>query len=295
MAEPDRTALAPSLQRVAGLGSIADRYDGFVLDVWGVIHDGVRPYPGVVEALQRLRSAGKKVALLSNAPARAQSVARRIERIGVPRALFGPVISSGEEVWQCLHDRDRPFFAALGSRCLLLGPAERAMVEGLPIALAHRIEEADFILNTGPDVEDDAATSLLPLLTGAARSGVPMVCANADLHVMHGGRRLVCAGQVAAVYERLGGPVSWHGKPHASVYRTCLGRLDAGRVLAIGDSLRTDIAGAAASGLDSLLVLGGIHAEALGWHPGRAIDPGAVAALAGDGPKPNWIAGQLAW
>jgi HAD superfamily hydrolase (TIGR01459 family) len=282
-----------------GIAAIADRYDGFILDVWGVLHNGVAPYPGVADALSGLKSADKRVVLLSNAPVRAEKVASRIERIGLPRQLFQAVMSSGEEVWQNLLTRTDPLYAGLGRHCLFLGsPRHRDMLAGLGLIEVEDPQAADFILNTGPDDLDDRATLYRGDLQAAADRGVPMLCANADLHVMQGDDLIVCAGMLATVYEELGGRVRWHGKPHGSVYAACLGLLgiaDRSRILCVGDSLRTDIAGANAAGLDSLLVGGGLHAEELGLTAGRKLDPARVAALLSDRPQPRYVIDYLVW
>ncbi|MEI9986707.1 MAG: TIGR01459 family HAD-type hydrolase [Aliidongia sp.] len=282
-----------------GIAAIADRYDGFVLDVWGVLHNGMAPYPGVVDALQRLHAAGKRVVLLSNAPMRAEKVAARIEKLGVPRPLFQAVMTSGEEVWLNLLHRTDPLYAVLGRHCLFIGsPRHRGMLEGIGLVEAATPEEADFILDTGPDDLDDEATGYRAVLEESAARGLPMLCANADLHVMHGDTLIACAGQLAKIYEDLGGAVRWHGKPHGSVYAACLdllGIADRSRILCVGDSLRTDIAGANAAGLDSMLVGGGIHAAELGLLDGAPLDPAKVAALLQDRPMPRYVIGELSW
>ncbi len=286
------TAAQPAL--LDGIAGLAQRYDGFILDVWGVLHNGVAPYPGVVDALERLKAAGKRVALLSNAPMRAEQVAHRIEKIGVPRDLFQKVMTSGEEVWRNLQQRTDPFYAALGRRCLFLGPPRHSgMLEGLGLVEATTPDEADFLLNTGPDELDDACTPFRAALERAAALGLPMACANADLHVMHGDTLIVCAGQMAKVYEEMGGIVRWHGKPHGSVYVACLellGIADRSRILCVGDSLRTDIAGANAAGLDALLVAGGMHEAEL-----SPLDPARLAAFLEGRPQPRWVAPGLVW
>jgi HAD superfamily hydrolase (TIGR01459 family) len=284
---------------IDGIAAIAECYDGFVLDVWGVLHNGVVPYPGVVEALRHLQMLGKRVALLSNAPMRADKVALRVERIGIPRDLFQVVVTSGEEVWQNLASRIDPFYAALGRHCLFLGPSRHdGMLDGLDLVAVTSANEADFILNTGPDDLDDAATLYRSALETAAARALPMVCANADLHVMVGSDRIACAGMMATVYEAMGGTVRWHGKPHGSVYAACLTQLgiaDRSRILCVGDSLRTDIAGAQAAGLDAMLVGGGIHADELGLDAGGTLDPARVAVLLRGRPQPRYVIGQLAW
>ena len=282
-----------------GIAPIAERYDGLVLDVWGVIHNGFTLYPGVIEALQQLHARGKRVALLSNAPMRAAKVRARIEKIGVPGHLIQGVMTSGEEVWQNLLSRTDPLYAGLGRRCLFIGsPRHRGMLDGLGLTEVTAPDEADFILDTGPDDLDDEATLYRPALVEAASRGLTMICANADLHVMHGHEMIACAGQLAKVYEALGGTVRWHGKPHGSVYAACLdllGVADRTRILCVGDSLRTDIAGANAAGLDSLLVAGGIHAEELEVDAGGPLDPARVTALLRDRPQPRYVAPGLMW
>jgi len=144
------------LQLIGGIREVVLRYDGFILDLWGVIHDGVAPMPGAVECLRSLLENGKRIVLLSNAPRRADDVVRRITRIGVPADLYHHVMSSGEEAWQHLNRRDDPFYARLGRRCLHIG-SERDMEirEGLALEFVDTAEEAQFILNTGPAGWDD--------------------------------------------------------------------------------------------------------------------------------------------
>src|SRR5207249_4270918 len=131
-------------------------YDGIILDLWGVVHDGVAPFPGVLDCMGRLVDGGKRLVLLSNAPRRADDIVRRITRIGVPRGLYHGVMSSGEEAWQHLHRRGPgegrdPFYTALGPRCLHIGSErDMEMREGLDLDFAASPEAADFILNTGP-------------------------------------------------------------------------------------------------------------------------------------------------
>jgi HAD superfamily hydrolase (TIGR01459 family) len=275
-----------ALQLIGGMRELAPRYDGYILDLWGVIHDGVAPTPGAVDCLRALKRGGKRIVLLSNAPRRADDVVRRITRIGVPDGLYHDVMSSGEEAWQHLARRDDPFYAALGKRCLHIG-SERDMEirEGLGLEFVDSAEEAQFILNTGPAGWDDRIEDYEPLLRSALLRGLPMVCANPDLVVMHGSRLALCAGALATWYEEAGGSVRWHGKPFRSVYETCLGLLgieDRSRILAVGDSLRTDIAGAAGAGLDSLLIAGGIHAEEFGTVGGGAPDLARIEAALRD-------------
>jgi len=270
------------IRLIRGIGALAPRYDGFILDLWGVVHDGVAPMPGAVECLRSLIEAGKRIVLLSNAPRRAKDVVERIDRIGVPAGLYHNVMSSGEEAWQHLSRRDDPFYAVLGRRCVHIGSErDTGIREGLGLELVETADEAEFILNTGPAGWDDRIEDYAPLLRRALERGLPMVCANPDLVVMHGGRLALCAGALAQWYEERGGRVRWHGKPFRSVYETCFGLLgidDLSRILAVGDSLRTDIAGAAAAGIDSVLIVGGIHADEFGAVDSHPPDLQRIAA-----------------
>ena len=289
-----------SVYLIGGLRELASRYDEFILDLWGVIHDGVAPIPGAIDCLRSLMETGKRIVLLSNAPRRADDVVRRITAVGVPAGLYHHVMSSGEEAWQHLRRRDDPFYAALGRRCLHIGSERDLEIrEGLELDYVETVTKAQFILNTGPAGWDDRIEDYEALLREALGRGLPMVCANPDLVVMRGRTLHLCAGALAKWYEEAGGRVRWHGKPSRSVYESCLRLLgieDRSRILAVGDSLRTDIAGAAGAGIDSLLIAGGIHAEEFGTMAERAPDLGRVAAaLREGGYNPVGVAWGLCW
>jgi HAD superfamily hydrolase (TIGR01459 family) len=223
---------------------------------------------------------------------------RRITKIGVPLGLYHAVMSSGEEAWQYLHDRTDPFYAALGRRCLhICSERDLEIREGLDLDFVETPAEADFILNTGPAEWEDTYEDYAPLLQGARARDLPMVCANPDLVVIHAGRAALCAGAIAEQYEMLGGRVRWHGKPYPSVYDSCLALLgiaERSRIMAIGDSLRTDIAGAARAGIDSLFITGGIHAAELSTK--GVVDRDRVAAmLLDDRSSPIAVAAGFVW
>src|SRR3954447_3459012 len=288
-----------TVRLIGGMRKLALDYDGLILDLWGVVHDGVAPFPGVLDCMGQLMEAGRRIVLLSNAPRRADDVIRRIEKIGVKRHLYHAVMSSGEEAWQHLYRRDEPFYASLGRRCLhICSERDLEMREGLDLDWVETPEEADFILNTGPAEWEDTHEDYVPILQAARRRDLPMVCANPDLVVMHGGREALCAGALAEQYEEMGGTVRWHGKPHRSVYDTCLKRLgiaDRNRILAIGDSLRTDIAGAAGAGIPSLFIAGsGIHGTEF-TTDGRLDLDRVKAAIREAGAGPIGVAAAFVW
>ena len=139
-----------SVPVLTGVAELADRYDGFLLDLWGVLHDGRSPMPGAVDALTNLKRAGKRIVVLSNAPRRVAGVIRRIGEIGISRGLYDELLSSGEAAWRWLrqgHPGGRRFYAIMATR-------DQNMLEGLPFEQTAEMEAADFILNTG--VEDSA-------------------------------------------------------------------------------------------------------------------------------------------
>ena len=278
-----------------GMAALADQYDGFILDLWGVIHDGVRPYEGAADCLARLQAAGKRCVLLSNAPRRAAAAEAMLGSMGLTPALYNGLLTSGEAVHLALADRTDPWFAGLGRRVWHLGPErDRNVMEGLGLQQVASPAEAEFVLNTGPDdhAGPQEVESFAGVLTECARRALPMICANPDLEVIRGGLRVICAGALAARYEQMGGSVRSLGKPDPAIYTPVMAMLgtDRRRTLAVGDSLRTDIAGAAAAGLDSCWVLGGIHGEALGDDHGAA-----MAEAQASGSHPAAILPRFVW
>ncbi|HLI20196.1 MAG TPA: TIGR01459 family HAD-type hydrolase [Stellaceae bacterium] len=291
---------ASDIPVLPGIAGIIDRYDAVILDVWGVLHDGAKPFPGVLDALRRLRAVGKATLVLSNAPRRAEPVAKRIAEVGIARDLYDHIHTSGEETWQHLYRRDDAFHAALGRACYHIAPSrESDVLDGLDLERVDDIAAAEFIHNTGPWGWDENVDGYEEMLQAARRRDLPMVCANPDLVVHHLGRRAICAGTIAQRYEAIGGKVRWHGKPYPGVYKQALDKLgiaDPKRILGIGDSLRTDIAGANAAGIDAIVVAGGIHYEEFGCSGGRQPDPARIAkAAAAAGAHPIAALDQLRW
>src|SRR5690554_3899881 len=139
----------------SGLADLASRYRSFIVDQWGVLHDGARPYAAALDCLAELRRSGKRIVLLSNSGKRTGVNRARLAEIGIEPSLYDAVVTSGEATWQALAARTEPFFAALGRRCLLWSRyGDRSVVDGLPLEVVERVEDADFLLLGG--VEDDA-------------------------------------------------------------------------------------------------------------------------------------------
>jgi HAD superfamily hydrolase (TIGR01459 family) len=288
----------PEPRIINGLREIADDFDAVLLDLWGCVHDGVKPYPGALDCLLRLRDAGKTVALLSNAPRRSASVIEKLDEMGVDRGLYTDLFASGEETWHYLKTRPDGLSHRLGRRVYpIMSERDQGLLEGLDLELVDEVAAAGFLLVTGIDDVKTKASDFDPVLKLAARANLPMVCANPDLLVHRGGIEEICAGAIAERYERLGGRVVYHGKPHRRIYEIvlkALGIAEPGRVIGIGDSFRTDVKGAAAMGARSALIAGGIHRLEL--LRGGRLDPGYLSALARNhGAIPDYALALLAW
>jgi HAD superfamily hydrolase (TIGR01459 family) len=272
------------MRHEAGMAALAREYQGFVVDLWGVVHDGVEAYPGAVDCLARLRNAGKKAVLLSNAPRRAAVAQGAMRAMGIADSLYHGILTSGEATHMMLRDRNDPWFAALGRRVFHLGPErDRNVIEGLDYARVEEPGAADFVLNTGPDDHRNPTRleEFEPELEACAAEKLPMVCANPDREVIRGGVRVLCAGALAERYRELGGEVRKVGKPDPAIYAPVLAMLGVARAeaLAVGDALETDIAGAAAAGIASCWVLGGIHGERLQGDRAAAEEAARLAGL----------------
>ena len=246
-----------ALDLITGLSEIAGRYDALVCDIWGVVHDGRSPHPAAAEALRQFRKRYGKVVLLSNAPRTPDSVVAQLEVIGVDLDCFDAIVTSGGAA------RER--LAAWGGTPALyyIGPEKDAgLLDGVP----HRrtsLEEADVALCTGL-VDDLTQTpaDYSAILSAMREKSLPMLCANPDLKVYRGPKLCWCAGAIAADYEKLGGTVTYFGKPHAEIYEVA--RKAAGnpkKPLMIGDAIRTDLKGAAVGGMEALFIADGLHGE----------------------------------
>jgi HAD superfamily hydrolase (TIGR01459 family) len=277
-----------------GIAPLTDRYDGFILDLWGVVHDGVRPYPGVADALAQLRQRGKRVVFLSNAPRRSHVVDALLTGMGLDRALWDATISSGELAWRLLGEEH-----TYGRRALHIGPErDLSILDCRDVERVADPADAEWVLNTGPEPargNTDPAPYRAMLEACAARR-LPMLCTNPDRFVMVGDDRVICAGALADLYAELGGPKAREiGKPDPSVYPPvldALGIADRARIVAIGDSPHTDLAGAQGARIDAVWALTGLAAHAHGASP----DPAQLAAVAAaEGVRPIAALTALRW
>lgn len=284
----------------SGLADIASRYEGFIVDQWGVLHDGAAPYAEAIDCLGQLRAAGRRVVLLSNSGRRVDFNRAQLADIGIGPELYDGVVTSGEATWRALSERRAPGFTDLGRRCLLWSRGgDRALVEGQALEVVDDVAAADFLLLGG--TEDDARLeAFTDVLEQAAGRDLPLVCANPDVVVVQpGGGIGMAPGAVAAHYAGLGGQVAYVGKPHRPVYELCLetlGPLPQGAVLTIGDSVAHDIAGGAAMGLATALIMGGIHAPLFDLERGPSANRAALERLEVDyGASPDWVLPRFRW
>ena len=284
---------------VAGMANLAEAFDGFILDQWGVLHDGTQPYAGAAACLARLRAQDKRVVVLSNSGKREDYNLELMRRMGFERALFDRLVSAGEDARQAVAARNNLFHRALGTRCFAFTrDADRTVLEGIGLELVERVEDAEFLAVLG----SDSPRRLLADYEAELRLGIvgrlPMICANADLWRFAAGGMIEGPGVLARRYEALGGAVFYHGKPHPAIYASCLEALGcaSGRVLAVGDSIDHDILGAHRAGIRSALVTGGVHAGALGMTWGEMPAADAWRAFAADAiATPDYLLPAFVW
>jgi HAD superfamily hydrolase (TIGR01459 family) len=288
------------MEFLAGFAPLAERYDGFVLDLWGVIHDGINAFPHAVDCLAHLKAHGKRTLLLSNVPRPNAAVQTMMQRMGIPDDLYTDILTSGEAVRRALQSPPDLWWAELGRHVFHLGPMrDRPVLDGLPLSIVDSPAEADFVLNTGPDDHRNPSdmTEFEPTLEECAHYRLKMICGNPDLAVIRGGVRVLCAGSLALRYQELGGDVRSIGKPDPAIYQPVLQQLGLApsRVLAVGDSLHTDVAGAAGVDLAVCWVLDGIHGATLGDGNGGFDRAKAEIAAADAGLAPVAAIQRFAW
>jgi HAD superfamily hydrolase (TIGR01459 family) len=280
---------------LSGLAELAGRYDGFIIDLWGTVHDGVQAYAAAVDVLRRLRAQRAPVCLLSNAARSTGAIAARLAGLGLDADCYDHLVSSGEATIEAFRQPDA-WHAALGRTYVLMAPDDgELLLQDLGYTRVEDPGEAAFVLNTGSRSGTDLAHYETALHACATRN-LSMICANPDLFVKVADRRILCAGTIARRYEALGGRVRYHGKPGRAVYQACLKRMKRRphTVLAVGDGLETDIAGARGAGMDSVFVLGGLHAESLSETAAPALDQ-LQPLFARSGHTPTYVIPYLTW
>jgi HAD superfamily hydrolase (TIGR01459 family) len=268
---------------------LARGYDVLLCDIWGVVHNGIAAFPEACTALARFREGGGTVILITNAPRASDAVVRILDRMNVAHNVYDAIVSSGDVTRGIVARRS-------GQRVFHLGPErDHSIFTGLDVTFAP-LESADYVVCSGLfDDTIETPDNYRDMLATMRARELFMVCANPDVVVERGDTLVYCAGALADAYAALGGEALYCGKPHAPIYDMALstaatlrgGRIPArDRVLAIGDSVRTDLKGAAAFGLDVMFVTSGLHAEHYGSRDAPDLDAlKKVFAEAGVAPK----------
>jgi HAD superfamily hydrolase (TIGR01459 family) len=274
-----------SLHFVERLRDLVGGVEVVLSDIWGVVHNGLESFPEACEALHTYRSQGGTVILITNAPRPADSVQRQLRKLGVADDTYDAIVSSGDLTRHYVADHP-------GRKVYWLGPErDGGIYRGLDPLLAP-LEEADYIVCTGLlDDETETAEDYRPMMQKARERGLTLICANPDIVVERGDRLIYCAGAIAELYRELGGDVIFYGKPHRPIYERAMKlaterrghEIKPNHVLAIGDSVRTDLAGAHGFGIDCLFVTRGIHSDE--FEGIDQLDPGSIRELFGHPPR----------
>ncbi|MGZ5865002.1 MAG: TIGR01459 family HAD-type hydrolase [Xanthobacteraceae bacterium] len=286
----------PPLSLTEHFADLAPNYDVILCDVWGVVHNSLVASPQAHDALSRFRNKGGAVILITNAPRPGLVVKRQLDQMGVPEHAYDGIVSSGDVTRGVMQSRP-------GQSVFHIGPErDLPLFKDLDAHFAT-VETADYAVCTGLfDDETETAESYRGTFAKMRQRNMFMLCANPDLVVERGTQLIYCAGALADLYHLLGGDVLYAGKPHPPIYQEALRRAAAARhieakperTIAIGDSIRTDMKGAAQFGVDSILVTDGIHAEELGGR--HAPDPRVISeVLAREGVAPTAVMRKLVW
>jgi HAD superfamily hydrolase (TIGR01459 family) len=274
-----------SLRFVERLRDLVDGVEVILSDIWGVVHNGLEAFPEACEALHTYRQRGGTVILITNAPRPADSVQRQLRKFGVADEAYDAIVSSGDLTRNFVADHP-------GKKMFWIGPERDSSIHrGLDAVMAP-LEQADYIVCTGLfDDETESAEDYRAMMLLAREHKLPLICANPDIVVERGDRLIYCAGAIAELYRELGGEAIFYGKPHRPIYERAMAlaverrgqptSLD--RVLAIGDSVRTDLTGAHGFGIDCLFLTRGIHSEE--FEGIDQLDPASVKELFGHPPR----------
>ena len=274
-----------SLRFVERLSDLVNGVEVILSDIWGVVHNGLDSFPEACEALHTYRKQGGTVILITNAPRPADSVQRQLRKLGVADETYDAIVSSGDLTRNFVADHP-------GKKIFWIGPERDSSIHrGLDAVMAP-LEQADYIICTGLfDDETESAEDYRAMMLQAREHKLPLICANPDIVVERGDRLIYCAGAIAELYRELGGEAIFYGKPHRPIYERAMAlaaerrgqptSLD--RVLAIGDSVRTDLTGALGFGIDCLFLTRGIHSEE--FEGIDQLDPASVKELFGHPPR----------
>ena len=256
------------VKKIKGLKDIIDKYDVFLLDQWGVIHDGNKGFLSAINCINKLHEHEKYIILISNSSKRKTKTIKRLPELGFDSSLFIEVMTSGEMIWQSLKNKNHVFTKNIKKNCYYLCDKNKKekndYIKGLTnYNFVNKLEDADFILatTTSPGLK---TLDYIPLLKKALKKNLPFICANPDYESIETKSKKfkICMGSIAELYRALGGKIFILGKPKTEIYIEStlkIKNFNKSKVLAVGDSIYHDIKGANNFGIDSLLITSGIH------------------------------------
>ena len=278
------------MKRIDGLRDIADQFDLFLIDQYGVLHDGVAAYPGAIEGLARIASNGRDVIVLTNSGKDVSDNIARLAKLGFSGSHFR-VLSSGEVGLQLVRSGSLgPRFTIGAAACVIGRHGDHYAFSSNEFDLVDRPLDAAFLVFAGSDAPSTSLESYRTLLQTAAEAGVPAICVNPDITMIRDGQLVPAPGAIARIYESLGGRVDYVGKPHAAFFRHALSLTAPdvqARALMIGDSPEHDVRGGKAMGLSTLLVRTGIHQ--------LLAEPELLRLCAACGGTPDFLAATFNW
>jgi HAD superfamily hydrolase (TIGR01459 family) len=278
------------MKRIDGLRDIADQFDLFLVDQYGVLHDGVAAYPGAIEGLARIASNGRDVIVLTNSGKDVSDNIARLAKLGFSGSHFR-VLSSGEVGLQLVRSGSLgPRFTVGAAACVIGRDGDHYAFSSNEFDLVDRPLDAAFLVFAGSDAPSTSLESYRTLLQTAAEAGVPAICVNPDITMIRDGQLVPAGGAIARIYESLGGRVDYVGKPHAAFFRHALSLTAPdvqARALMIGDSPEHDVRGGKAMGLSTLLVRTGIHQ--------LLAEPELLSLCAACGGTPDFLAATFNW
>ncbi len=248
-----------------GISDISDSYMGFIIDQWGVLHDGNKAFDGVADCLKELMRRKKHIIILSNSGKRAQQNQDRMEELGIPASSYHHIVTSGEITWQGINDQSEGYFQNIGKKCVVISrDGDRSIVEGLDVEVVEDPKDATFLLISGTDSPEKTLEDYEPLLKRCARYKLKAICANPDSLGIMGGQNIMGPGTLASRYKDFGGIVEYIGKPHKPIFTHCIRLLKEqdiypGQTVMIGDTMAHDILGGSLVNIDTCLVKRGVH------------------------------------
>lgn len=286
-----------------GISDVSDSYAGFIIDQWGVLHNGEKPYEGVVDCLKELKNRNKHIIILSNSGKRAEVNRERMKKIGISPSLYDDIITSGEMAWQGLKNQNEGFFKGLGKKCFLITrDGDTSIIDDLDMQIVDDPSKASFMMISGTDAPKMSLEDYEPMLKVAVRHRLTALCANPDSRGVMGAGYILGAGSLARRYQDFGGVVHYIGKPHQPIFQECIKILQKkeiypGQTIVVGDTMAHDILGGALVNMDTCLVKGGLHAPAFQNAKTPAETDRALTLLVNQYNKvrPKYLVEKLLW